>query len=102
MLLGALLLLVTMLSSCSSLSSAVGGAVGSLFGTGGGISATAVNAKVGDTVGTINNMGPTVFWQLLCIIGWMAPSPATIYKEVKSLFYSLGRWLLKLLRGPHG
>lgn len=87
-----------MLSSCSSLGSVVGGAVGSMFGTSGGINATAVNAKVGDTVGTINNMGPTMFWQLLCIIGWMAPSPAVIYKELKSLMSSFGSWVLKLFK----
>ncbi len=34
----------------------------------------------------IINEGPSMFWSLLLVLGWLLPSPSVIYGEVKSWF----------------
>lgn len=57
-----------------------------------GITAVAPITNVGDEAQTINNIdnAPSMFWWLLMIVGWIAPSPQEIFK-------GLADFILKLL-----
>jgi len=47
--------------------------------------------NVGDEAEAITNIdnGPSTFWMLLCIIGWMAPSPNEIFRSVANFILKL-------------
>lgn len=63
-----------------------------------GVTAIAPITNVGDEAETITKItnGPDIFWQMLCIVGWMAPDPFKIWDGVKGVFRSLGHFILKL------
>lgn len=71
-----LLLVVLLLTGCSGLPLP-------------GLTAIAPITNVGDKAETIINNQPSTFWQLLMILGWMAPSPTEMTK-------GLGNFILKL------
>lgn len=56
-----------------------------------GITAVAPITNVGDEAETITNVNnaPDLFWQIMLVVGWMAPSPSEIFKGV-------GNFILKL------
>ena len=56
-----------------------------------GVTAVAPITNVGDEAETITNIknAPDVFWQLMMILGWMAPSPQEIFKGVASFILKL-------------
>lgn len=56
-----------------------------------GLTAVAPITNIGDkaeVINTVNNQ-PSTFWQLMMILGWMAPSPQEIFK-------GFGNFILKL------
>lgn len=50
-----------------------------------GVQEEVTNSAQGDIV-TVNNASTPVWVWMLAIIGWMAPSPSTIWKELKELW----------------
>ena len=56
-----------------------------------GITAVAPITNVGDEAETITNIenGPDVFWQVLLILGWMAPSPQEIFRAIANFILKL-------------
>ncbi len=52
--------------------------------------------NVGDEAETITHIqnGPDYFWQMLCIIGWMAPDPYKIWEGIKAAMKSVANFIL--------
>lgn len=44
------------------------------------------DTSFGETGKVTINEGPNLMWGILMALGWLLPSPGTIWKEVKSLF----------------